>query len=284
MRHEPLRMAGATAFFTTFALPAILIILFTASRLFLGQGVMGPVLRNELSKTLGADTVEQILKIAKAMRDLTDNPIIAAAGFIFLMFVATTLFNVISASVNEIWSLKVTGRLGVKGTFVARLRSLILILVIGILLLVSLAFEGIRAYIGQYINSVPESVSTFFRSALNDAVSFVLIGCWFSLVFRFLSLGRPKWSIALTGAIVTSILFAIGKLILRALLSQSNLSTIFGTSATIVFILLFVFYSSLILYYGAAFTDTLARHMKKPIRPLPYASYYRREEVVQEEA
>lgn len=283
-KHDPLRMAGATAFFTTFALPAILIILFTVSRLFMGQGILAPALRTELSDTIGPEAVEQVVNIARAMRNLTDNPVFAAGGFIFLMFVATTLFNVISSSVNEIWSLKATTPLRFKGTMVARLRSLIIILVIGLLLLLNLSFEAIRAFIGQFINAVPDWVSIVFRSALNDAISFVLITVWFGIVFRYLSLGRPRWKIAFTGAFVTSILFSIGKLILRALLDISNLNTIFGTSAIIVFLLLFVFYSSLILYFGASFTDVYARHVHKPIRPLPHASYYVREEVVTEES
>jgi membrane protein len=277
-------MAGATAFFTTFALPAILIILFTVSRLFMGQQILGPALRSELSDTIGPEAVEQVINIAKAMRNLTNNPIFAAGGFIFLMFVATTLFNVISSSVNEIWSLKATAPLRFKGTMVTRLRSLIIILVIGLLLLLNLSFEAIRAFIGQYINYVPDWMSLVFRSALNDLISFVLITVWFGIVFRYLSLGRPRWKIAFTGAFVTSVLFSIGKLVLRALLDISNLNTIFGTSAIIVFLLLFVFYSSLILYFGASFTDSYARYVRKPIKPLPHASYYVREEVVMEES
>jgi membrane protein len=276
-------MAGATAFFTTFALPAILIILFQVSRLFMGQEILGPALRNELTKTIGPEAVEQVLSVAKAMRGLTDNPLVAAGGFVFLMFVATTLFNVISASINEIWSIKITSTRNFKVTMVSRLRSLIIILVIGLLLIVNLIFETIRAFIGQYINSVPENVSAFFRSFLNDGISFVLITCWFALVFRFLSLGRPKWKVAFVGGVVTSVLFTMGKFVLRALLNLSNLNTIFGTSSIIVFLLLFVFYSSLILYYGASFTEVFARHVKKPIRTLPYANYYKREEVVTED-
>ena len=274
MRHNPLRMAAATAFFTTFALPPILIILFTVSRLFMGQEIMGPKLRSELTAALGPEAVEQILDIAKAMRDLTDNWLFAAGGFLFLMFVATTLFKIIRDSISEIWQINIVATKRFKYNITARLRSLVIILSIGVLLIAGVALEGIRAYLGQYINTVPESVSLVFRSVLNDVLSFTLVTFWFSTLFRYLPLGRPIWKVAFVGGFVTGILFTIGKFVLRASLNQSNLSNIFGTSASIVLILLFVFYSSLILYYGASFTHIYAQRTKRPVKPLSYAGYY----------
>jgi membrane protein len=77
------------------------------------------------------------------------------------------------------------------------------------------------------------------------------------------------------GGFVTSILFTLGKIILHWLLTYSNINTLYGTSASIVLLLLFVFYSSLILYYGAAFTKVWGIHKGTPILPLPYAMHYR---------
>lgn len=276
-------MAAATAFFTTFALPPILIILFQVSRLFMGQRLLGPSLSKELSAALGPEAVEQILSIARAMRNLTDNWLMAAGGFVFLMFVATTLFKIIRDSISEIWCINIVAKKRFKYNMSARALSLVIILSIGVLLILGIALEGIRAYIGQFINSVPENISFIFRSAVNDILAFALVTCWFMLLFRFLSLGRPAWKVAFVGGFVTGILFTIGKMVLRALLNQSNLTTIFGTSASIVLILLFVFYSSLILYYGASFTYEYALYKRQPIKPLSYAGHYRIEKVSEEE-
>ena len=95
------------------------------------------------------------------------------------------------------------------------------------------------------------------------------------MVFRYLPDGRPEWKIAFAGAFLTALLFTIGKVILHWLLTYSNINTLYGTSASIVLLLLFVFYSSLILYYGAAFTKVWAIHKQNPIRPLPHAIHYR---------
>lgn len=277
MRLNPLRMAAATAFFTTFALPPILIILFQVSRLFMGQEYIGPKLQAELTAALGPEAVRQVLEIARAMRNLTDNWLIAAGGFVFLMFVATTLFKIIRDSINEIWCLAIAGKRKFRYTMGARLRSLSIILSIGVLLIIGVALEAIRAYMAQYIETVPETVSLLFVSLLNDVVSFALVLCWFMLLFRYLPLGRPTWKVAFVGGIMTGLLFTLGKVVLRASLNQSNLSTIFGTSASIVLILLFVFYSSLILYYGASFTNQYARYIGRPIMPVAHAGFYKTE-------
>lgn len=283
MKHEPLRMAGATAFFTSFALPAILIILFQTSRLFMGQEIMGPKLQTELAAALGYETVEQILDIVRAIRSIAQNWLIALGGFIFLLFVATTLFNVIRGSINELWCLKSVGKRKLKYNLGTRLRSIVIILAIGVLLITGVALEAIRAYIGGYLASVPDSISVYFRSLLNDVIAFVFTTSWFAILFRYLPMGRPTWRVTLVGSTVTAVLFTIGKLILRTLLNQSNLSNIYGTSASIVLILLFVFYSALILYFGASFTDIYAQHIRKPIQPLPHASYYETVEMIRDE-
>jgi membrane protein len=95
------------------------------------------------------------------------------------------------------------------------------------------------------------------------------------MLFRFLPDGCPAWSVAFQGAFFTSLLFTFGKVVLHWLLSYSNLNTLYGTSASIVLLLLFVFYSSLILYFGAAFTKIVAIKRGKPIVPLSYAYHYR---------
>jgi membrane protein len=94
------------------------------------------------------------------------------------------------------------------------------------------------------------------------------------LLFRFLPDARPSWNVAFVGAFVTSLLFNLGKFILRWLLIRSNLGTVYGASGSVILLLLFVFYSSLILYYGAAFTKVWATKKGQPIKPLHGAVHY----------
>ncbi|MNE84729.1 Ribonuclease BN-like family protein [compost metagenome] len=103
---------------------------------------------------------------------------------------------------------------------------------------------------------------------------------WFTVLFRFLTNGRPTWVTALRGGILTAILFAIGKYILRILLPLSGIGDIYGTSGSIVLIMLFVFYSSFIFYFGACYVKILSDDKATPIRPIKGTFNYEIKEVV----
>jgi membrane protein len=113
---------------------------------------------------------------------------------------------------------------------------------------------------------------------LNGLVSYLIsvaiTTLWFALLFRYISDGRPSWKVSFTGALLTGLLFSLGKFVLKHLLVNSHLEIVFGPSAPYVLVLLFVFYAAMILYYGAAFTISWARHTQNLIRPLPHAEFY----------
>jgi membrane protein len=135
--------------------------------------------------------------------------------------------------------------------------------------------EGVKVFIGDYIFGISPLVSFYFNSVLNYIISILIVTMWFMMVFRYLPDGRPTWRIAFGGGLITAILFTIGKIILHWLLSYSNITTVYGASASIVLLLLFVFYSALILYFGAAFTKIWGIYKNQPIEPLPHARHYR---------
>ncbi len=268
-------MAGATAFFTTFALPPILVILIQSLKLFLDARTIRVELFKSLSAIVGPETVHQTVDVLQGLRKLAQNWYITIGGFIFLLFVATTLFKVIKSSVNELWRIRPQRKQGVWKSLQGRVQSLLVILLAGVLFVIGLLSEGARAFIGNYIFEFSPLLSAYFSSFLNHFVSVIIVMLWFVMVFRYLPDGRPQWKIAFMGGFVTSLLFTLGKIILHWLLTYSNINTLYGTSASIVLLLLFVFYSSLILYYGAAFTKVWGTYKGKPILPLPYASHYR---------
>ncbi|HYK56292.1 MAG TPA: YihY/virulence factor BrkB family protein [Flavisolibacter sp.] len=275
LKNDPLRMAGATAFFTTFALPPILVILIQSLKLFINGHTIRVELFKSLSAIVGPETVRQTVDVLQGLRRLAQNWYITIGGFIFLLFVATTLFKVIKSSLNELWRIRPQRKQGLWKSLQGRVQSLLVILLAGVLFVIGLLSEGVRAFIGNYIFEFSPLLSAYFKSFLNHFVSLIIVMLWFVMVFRYLPDGRPQWKIAFMGGFVTSLLFTLGKIILHWLLTYSNINTLYGTSASIVLLLLFVFYSSLILYYGAAFTKVWGIYKGKPILPLPYASHYR---------
>ncbi|HEU4471190.1 MAG TPA: YihY/virulence factor BrkB family protein [Flavisolibacter sp.] len=275
LKNDPLRMAGATAFFTTFALPPILVILIQAFKLLIGGRAIRVELFDSLAGIVGPETVRQLIDIMRSMRRLAQNWYVTIGGFIFLLFVATTLFKVIRNSLNQVWKIRPYAKRGLGKKLRSRAQSIAVILIAGVLFIIGIIAEGAQAFIGSYIFELSPLLSVYFNTVLSQIISILIVTVWFTIVFRFLPDGKPRWNIALAGGLLTSLLFAAGKAILHWLLSYSNINTLYGTSASIVLLLLFVFYASLILYYGAAFTKVWGIYRGLPILPRHYAMHYR---------
>ena len=275
LKNDPLRMAAATAFFTTFALPPILVILIQVFRLILNPAIIRGELFESLSRMLGPEATRQVGEVLGAFHHLAQNWYVTIGGFIFLLFVATTLFKIIRSSVNQVWKIRRVEKKNIFKSLANRVQSVIVIIVAGILFMTGILAEGLQAFIGRYIFEYSPLLSIYFNTVLNYVVSIIIVTAWFAIVFRYLPDGQPDWNIAFAGGMVTGILFSIGRIILHWLLSYSNINTLYGTSASVVLLLLFVFYSSLILYYGAAFTKVWGIYKGQPIKPLKHAVHYR---------
>jgi membrane protein len=283
LRNDPLRMAGATAFFTTFALPPILVIIIQSLKYVIGPDVIRSRLFEKLTSVIGIEAVEQIIGVLNGFRRMADNWWITIGGFIFLLFVATTLFRVIKNSINQIWKIRPIGKTTAALTLVSRLKAIVVILVAGVLLAIGLLTESAQVFIGKYLFEISPLFSIYFNNVVSSIFSILITTCWFAVVFRYLPDGKPKWKIAWVGGFFTSLLFMLGRIILHLMLTYSSINNFYGASASIVLLLLFVFYSAMILYYGATFTRTWANHQRHPIEPLHGFMHYELVEIKAEE-
>jgi membrane protein len=273
-KNDPLRMAGATAFFTTFALPAVLIILIQVFGLVLSPRFMSRQLFYNLGEVIGKNTAGELHKTLFNVRHLFRNGYEATLGFLFLIFVATTLLKVIKDSLNQLWSIRTTKHLGIRFNLLTRVKSFAVILVAGVLFLVVLLAEGGLDLIQQKAGNPALAHGMQSRVLLRNFVTLILVIIWFFMLFKFLPDARPSWKTVIVGASFTGILFTIGKIILQWLLSYSSMQTIYGASTSSVLLLLFVFYSSFIFYYGACFTRVWAEFHENPIQPAKHAEKY----------
>jgi membrane protein len=282
-RNDPLRMAGATAFFTTFALPPIVFILAQLFGLFIDRRIIGRGLLERISNTLGKDGAEQVRQVIRSIRGFSNSWYVIVFGFIFLVFVATTLFTIIKNSINQIWQIGVKERPGLLFNLRMRMRSFVVIMLIGILFFADLLFDSLGTMARNYINEIWKDGGIYFKSVLNEIVGVIIVSAWFILLFRFLADGKPLWKASFVGGLLTGILFTAGRLLLRFLLVDSNVSHLYGSSASFVLVLLFVFYSSFILYYGACFIIVYSQNKNWLIRLNRKTYNYKIEEIVQRE-
>ncbi|HET7896715.1 MAG TPA: YihY/virulence factor BrkB family protein, partial [Flavisolibacter sp.] len=259
--NDPLRMAGATAFFTSFALPFIIIILSRLMGLVYDVAEVREQLHQTLSGVLGEAAVTQVIDNLRAFRQLALNGWITIIGVLFLFLVSTTLLMVIKASMNQLWNIKVVPGRSIVQSFGVRMQSVLIIIGTAVLVSLSIVAEGMKAYLDHSIHTVLPALGYYFTGVLNYLSSLIFVTLWFAIIFRLLPDARAPWKVAFTGAFITSLLFNLGKYLLRVLLVNGNLNTIYGASASVVLVLLFVFYASLILYYGVAFTRVWATHV-----------------------
>jgi membrane protein len=273
--NDPLRMAGATAFFTTFALPAVLIILIQVFGLIINPRRMTRQLLKNLADIVGDKTASELHKTLINVHQLSSTWYFAAGGFLFLIFVSTTLFKVIKDSLNQLWNIRIKAKVGITFNLLNRAKSFIVILFTGILFLSILMTEGLLNFLSNTLHDQFPQKHLLFNLLFNQIISLLVVTTWFTMIFKFLPNGHPYWKVAITGGLFTGILFSLGKLLLKWLLSYSNMQTIYGASASSVLMLLFVFYSALIFYYGACFTNVWAAYRNKPIQPGKNAVIYK---------
>jgi len=273
-KNEPLRMAAATAFFASFALPAILIIIIQVFGLVVNPKTLSHHLFENLTNLIGSNTVAELRKTLRNVRHLATNWYIAIGGFLFLVFVSTTLFKVIRDSLNQLWNIKLVEHPGFLFLMRNRAKSFIVILLVGLLVLALLTMEGMLAVVKQSITHLLPFGGLFINALIDQIISLAVVMTWFAMLFRLLPDANIKWRVAFAGALFTGILFTIGKLLFRFLLSYTKMQTIYGTSTSIVLLLLFVFYASFIFYYGACFTKVWAESKQQPILPGSHAIKY----------
>ncbi|PST82191.1 ribonuclease [Pedobacter yulinensis] len=278
-RNDPLRLAGATAFFANFALPPILIILIRLFGVFTDRRVLVSRLFEQLGHILDESSILQIRQTLRNIRDVNQAWYITLISFVFFIFVATTLFNVIKNSLNQIWSLGVKDKPGIMFNLKLRAISFVVILLAGLLFFVGLLLDSVQVLIASYLRDASPSFGLVITSILNQLIFVAIVTTWFTVLFRFLTNGRPRWAIALSGGILTGVLFTLGKFILRILLPMSNIGNIYGASGSIVLIMLFVFYSSFIFYFGGCYIKVLSIDREKNISPIKGAFEYELKEI-----
>ena len=183
----------------------------------------------------------------------------------FLVFVSTTLFTIIKDSINQLWNIKTVEKHGIVFLLKFRAKSFAIILLTGILFLVVFLTESFEQLLGDYFTEIWGRSNAQIENFVNELISLVVVSIWFAVIFRYLPDKRPNWKVAFTGGFFTGLLFTGGKLLLNILLSYSNMQTIYGASTYMVLLLLFVFYSSFIFYYGACFTRVWAEYVRQPI-------------------
>ncbi|WP_157781165.1 YihY/virulence factor BrkB family protein [Hymenobacter sedentarius] len=283
--NDPLRLGAATAFFTSFALPPILIILIEVLSSLYPASLVRVMLLTKISDLLGASAAGLVTQIVQNVADPERSRLVTWVGFAFLLFVATTLFTIIQHSLNQLWQIRPRRSSGqFSNALRERLRSGGILVATALLSLLAFAADAALGLFATAIHDFDATFVYFLVRGLNAFVGWLILATWFGATFRTLSLAKVPWRAVTRGAALTALLISLGEVILGRLLVARDLGPVYGPASSLVLVLLFVFYSAMIFYFGAAFTKAYAHRIGLDIRPKKTAVRYRLVNVAEGEA
>lgn len=267
------KMAAALAYYTIFSLPALLLIIIWLGDIFYGQEVIEGKLFGEIALMVGKDSAKQIEDAIWYSRLSNDATLAAVVGIITLVIGATGIFGEIQDSINRIWHIKAKPRKG-QGwlrLLVHRLVSFSMIAVLGFLLLVSLMVNTVIDIVGRRLSALFSGDTVVLLYILNLVFSFIMTAVLFAVIFKVLPDGKLKWREIIPGVVLTTIMFMVGKYLLSFYISSRGSSSPYGSAGSVLIILLWVYYSAIILYSGAVLTRLWSIRKGSMIRPKKYA-------------
>ena len=278
------KYSASLSYYTVFSLaPMIIIIITICGQVFGKEATQGQVY-TELKDMVGSEAALQIQDIIKNIHLTKDTPAATVVSVIFLLLGGTAIFGEIQDSLNKIWGLKVKAKKAFWKMIFTRLISFSLIISLGFVLMVSLLLSALVTIIGDHLNRLISGVGKVFIPTIDNLVNFVITTIAFAVIFKFLPDAKIKWKDVTVGALITAVLFTLGKLAIGWYLGRSNLATLYGAAGSVVIIMVWTYYSSVILYLGAECTKVYATQFGTKIQPNDYSEWIIIEQIPVENA
>ncbi len=265
------RMSAALAYYTVFSIAPMLILIISLAAVFYGRNAIEGSIYNEIKSFVGSDAALQIQELIKKATIKQGNVFASGASIVALILGATSVFGEIQDSINVIWNLKAKPKRGWIKILLNRLLSFSIIVSLSFILLVSLMVSTVLDVLIDRLIQLFPGMAVHIAYGLNFLLTFIIITLLFGIIFKVLPDARIKWHDVLTGAITTALLFMLGKLGISYYLGTRNIGNTYGAAGSIIVILLWVYYSAIILYFGAAFTKHYAQFKGRRIYPNDYA-------------
>ena len=277
-----LRMAAALAFNAIFSIPPILIILIQIATFFLGDKAVSGELADKIGKVVGQDAAESIETIIKNASMAESTGLALWIGIGTTVFAATTFFSTLQESLNSIWNLKVKPSSGLIHMAKVRASSFGIILSLALLMLISLVISAAISVLSGYITEMVPGISVGVIKLIDFIFSVIIISLLFGLIFKYLPDAYIRWKDTLIGAFITSLLFVIGKFLIGFYIETSDPGSAYGAAGSIIVMLVWIYYSSMIVFYGAEFTQQYARKYGQRIKPKAHAVFVEQREVTKD--
>lgn len=274
-----LKLSAALAYYTIFSLPGLIIIVVWISDIFYGEKAVEGTVYGQIAGLVGKDAALQIQQTIRNATLSYETGFAATVGVATLIIGATSIFGEIQDSINTIWKLKAKPRKGWLKMIINRLLSFSIIITLGFLLLVSLIVNAVMDAFINKLTAIFPHTEVLIAYIFNMLLSFAITSFLFGLIFKVLPDAKIEWRHVRAGAFTTALLFMAGKFGISYYLGHNQLSSAYGAAGSVIVILLWVYYSATILYFGAVFTRVYAIHKGSRIYPDDYAVWIEQVEV-----
>ena len=270
---EGMKLSASLSYYTIFSIAPFLVIIISIASLAFGQEAVEGRVYGQIKQLIGPEAAIQIQSIIANIQ-LKDHGVwgLIISGLI-LIIGATSVFTEIQGSVNYIWSIRTKPKKGLVKLIVDRLLSFSLIIGIAFILLVSLIINSLMDAVYDRLERMFPDSSVHLLYAANLVAIFIVITALFTVIFKILPDAKIAWKDSMTGACFTAIMFIIGKFLIGLYIGNSQLGSTYGTVASVFVILVWVYYTSIILYLGAEFTKVYSRELGGGIKPTAQAVY-----------
>ena len=274
------KKSASLSYYTIFSLAPMLIVIIFAAGLFFEKEAVEGTIYGQISSFVGSDAALQIQNMIKNAAISGKKDFAAVIGIIALLVGATTLFSDMQDSINEIWGLKPNPKKkSIMQMIFTRILSFGVIGSLAFLLLVSLVVSTLVETFNIRIKEHFPQLAIGFFYIINLVITFSVITTLFGIIFKVLPDAKIKWVDVLSGSIATAILFMIGKFGISYYISSSNVADTYGAAGSLVILLLWIYYSSIILFFGAEFTKEFALEYGHDIKPNSYAVFAKKVEI-----
>lgn len=266
-----LKLSAALAYYTIFSLPSTLIIVIGLCGIFYGKDAIEGKIFFQINNFIGAEAALEVQHIIQKMATHHDSFVATVIGIITLLIGATGMFGEIQDSINTIWGLKTKPEKGLIKLLLNRVISFSMIVILGFVFLVSLLLNVLLQFFLSHLKKIFSENFIDNLYIVDQVIIFGIIILLFAFIFKVLPDAKILWKDVWVGAFVTTLLFILGKFIISYYLSTTSQISPYGAAGSLIILLLWVYYSAIILYFGAEFTQAYARNHGRAIEPNKYA-------------
>jgi membrane protein len=279
LEDDILKYSASLAYYTIFSLAPMLIIIISLSGLLFGREAMEGHIYTQIKDLVGSDAALQIQDVIRNIH-LTGKGFFASTVSIIVLLVgATGIFGEVQDSLNKIWGLRVKTKKTWWKLILNRLLSFSLIVSMGFIMMVSLLLNAIMSAFGNYLEKYFAEFSVTLIQLTEIILTFLASTFLFALMFKLLPDAKIKWKDVIVGGLITSFFFTLGRLGIGYYLGHSNVASVYGAAGSVIVIMVWVYYSAVILYLGAEFTKVYAKLHGGKIYPNEYAVWIKTEEI-----